>query len=282
MFCKNCGEQIQNDDLFCPNCGQSTGTDASKPAKQKSADFSAVIKYIKSYYTNSSEFYSTIEHSEKFKVSGLFFLFIAIFASIANIVCKYSIINKIVGFVKSSAAEFLGSSSVRDLSDLFGNSRNLLGASSFINTIKSTINEFIPNTKIITTTVLSSILVVVLMVVILEVLNLTMLKKQITHEDIVLTCTTSLMPVVFTGLLAAIIFNLSLLLGILVLILGMSLIFVRMYTALTKLTNIEHNKIYLVIVIMVIVIAAVLTFAVYHQFGDFLNTTVKGLIHDLA
>lgn len=260
MFCKNCGNQMEEGDRFCGGCGQPTDGGGSNNNIVKTVNNGELIKLIKTYFTKPLSFFSEFRDKDVVKPSIILLVALPILYGIINIIYTSSVISAIFSMLKK-LPDILAKAGLISQLELAEVKSEILMSNEVLS-FKSKVDALIDNKDIFLKAAGQLLLIIIVTAIILLILNIVILKNKIRTEDILFIAVMSYIPLVLSGVLASLGTMVSIFWGIFIVFSGYILSFITLFSGIKQLSEESNDKAFILMIILFIIVSAILSICV--------------------
>ncbi|WP_286907522.1 zinc ribbon domain-containing protein [Clostridium sp. UBA1652] len=257
MFCKNCGNQMEEGDRFCGGCGQPTDGGSSNNNIIKTVNSGDLIKLIKTYFTKPLSFFSEFKDKDVVKPSIILLVVLPIIYGIINIIYTSSVISAIFSMFKKLPDILAKAGLISQLELAQAKSEILM--SDEVLSFKSKIDALIDNKDIFLKAAGQLLIIIIVTAIILLILNIVILKNKIRTEDILFIAVMSYIPLVLSGALASLATMISIFLGMFIVFSGYILSFITLFSGISQVSEETNDKVFILMSIIFILISIILS-----------------------
>lgn len=281
MFCKKCGKEMKEGDMFCGECGErvvesrdNSQQNNSYKVEQSVPSFNVnniqILKLIKIYLFKPLSFFSEFKNEETIKTSISLILGLPFLYGIINIIYSSAIVSSFFSGIKK-IPDILANANIISFQEAIQAKTQLAMSTEFL-TFRSQIENMIDNKKIFLNGFLQIFLIIIVTIIILEMLNILMLKSKIKAIDILFISSASYIPVLLALIVASLASLISILLGVFIIIFGYVLSFITLYSGIKQFSDEKNDKIFAVMTITFVIVSIIGTIIITKSFEDSLLT----------
>lgn len=262
MFCKNCGNKMDDQQVFCGNCGQPV-VENQENTSPKANNF-AIMKLIKIYFAKPITFFSELNDEDSTKASIVLVIVLPIIYGLLNILYKSSLINSIINKFKG-LPDVLSGIGIITPKEAVQAKQEMIVSSGFLD-MKNKIYALFDNKDIFLNGVIQVIGIVVLTGIILAILNAIMLKNKLSNKHICLLATAAYIPLVLSLGVSIIATFISIIFGAFIILFGYILSFITLYSGIIQLSEEKKDNIFILMAILFLVVSAIASIVIVKQF----------------
>lgn len=284
MFCQNCGKEVKENDTFCGFCGAKI-TKSSETINKESVQeehknvqhrsFSETMfgKIVTNYFKHPISTFSTMKNEETMKTSIGFLIGMPILYGLFNMLYFISFFRTIV----DNLLHFIGSlsSSIQNMLGISYSESDYFEFADDISKMKSTIQTYISTRMETADFFLKGMLVMFLIIlatfIVIEICNITILKNNISHKNIMLIATMGFVPLLLALVLNNILIYISFTFTLIIFAFGFVMSLVTIFGGILQLSNNNKDRAYYVAfinnLVLVIVAPFLMNFALSSVFA---------------
>ncbi|KHD16189.1 zinc ribbon domain-containing protein [Clostridium butyricum] len=268
MFCKNCGGQIKEGDVFCGNCGvQADDIPQRNQENDKNSDKTITnmkgFDEVKIYFKNPLSFFSKMKGSNLMIKSIVLILGLPIISGIFNVFYNSAVLNSIFSSVKN-LPDLLVKSGLIDISQSSILKNGIVMSNEYYE-FKNRIMTIVDNKEIFISGFFQVISLMIVTIVVIELLNYVLLKNKIKQNEILFVSSASYIPLAISIIVASLVSLLSILFGILIIVSGYILSFITLYNGIKEFSNESEDKIFGIMVCLFILVSGILSFIIMKE-----------------
>lgn len=281
MFCKKCGREMKEGDMFCGECGepvaesrdnrkQRTSYEPGPSSPSFDLSNSQILKLIKIYLFKPLSFFSEFKGKETVKTSIALILGLPFLYGIINIIYSSAIVSSFFSGIKK-IPDILANANIISFQEAIEAKTQLAMSTEFL-TFRNQIENMIDNKKIFLNGFLQIFIIIIVTIIILEMLNMLMLKSKIKAIDILFISSASYIPLLLSLIVASLASLVSILLGVFIMIFGYVLSFITLYSGIKQFSDEKNDKIFAVMTITFVIVSVIGTIIITKSFEDSLLT----------
>lgn len=272
MFCKNCGKEIKEGDLFCGECGTPVGgqNPADNGASQKqnqntykvevqmpafNLEGCQILKLLKIYFTRPLSFFKEFKECDNVKTAAAMTIALPFIYAVLNMIYTSTIVSAFFSGLKK-IPEFLAKADMISFEEAIRAQAEMSTSKEFY-ALKGTFKELIDYKKIFGSAFLQMLGIIAVIFIIIAIINAVMLKNKIKVSNIFFVASVSFMPFVLSVAAASIINFISILCGVFIIASGYILSFITLYNGVKELGNEKEDKIFFILVILFVLISII-------------------------
>ncbi|MDU5722990.1 MULTISPECIES: zinc ribbon domain-containing protein [Clostridium] len=265
MFCKNCGGQIKEGDVFCGNCGVQADDipQRNQGNSDKTITNMKVFDDVKIYFKNPLSFFLKMKDSNLMIKSIVLILGLPIISGIFNVFYNSAVLNSIFSSVKN-LPDLLVKSGLIDISQSAILKNGIVMSNEYYE-FKNRIMTIVDNKEIFVSGFFQVISLMVVTIVVIELLNYVLLKNKIKQNEILFMSSASYIPLAISIILASLVSLLSILFGILIILSGYILSFITLYSGIKEFSNESEDKIFGIMVCLFILVSGIVSFIIMKE-----------------
>lgn len=268
MFCKNCGGQIKEGDVFCGNCGVKADdipqrNQENDENSDKTITNMKVFDDVKIYFKNPLSFFSKMKGSNLMIKSIVLILGLPIISGIFNVFYNSAVLNSIFSSVKN-LPDLLVKSGLIDISQSSILKNGIVMSNEYYE-FKNRIMTIVDNKEIFVSGFFQVISLMIVTIVVIELLNYVLLKNKIKQNEILFVSSASYIPLAISIIVASLVSLLSILFGILIIVSGYILSFITLYNGIKEFSNESEDKIFGIMVCLFILVSGILSFIIMKE-----------------
>ncbi|WP_244834527.1 zinc ribbon domain-containing protein [Clostridium sp. BJN0001] len=261
MFCKNCGSKIKEGDLFCENCGtplEDSGSGSfnnSRPFNQNYAQ-NNITKFFKLYFSKPLSAFGKYKNKDSISISVFSIIIIAILSGLLNFIHGSLVVSSLV----SSFCKFpsiLAKAGIISQNEALDAITELQTGQVSLR-LKQMLDSNIDKKGLFINGIFLMAGTIIITAVILALINATLLKNNISINNIVFISSISYIPLIIFECISCLVTPLSIIIGFIMIAFGYSLSFVSMYKYLEDASDLDKDKLLFVMAIIFIVFAIII------------------------
>ena len=256
MICKYCNKTIPDDSKFCPCCGEKV----------------EIPSMVSLYFKKHFEFFARMNKSSIVIFSAVSFIVLGLLNGVFHILLNISLKSAILKSIRNIPS-FLASTG------LMGNYDSAMSAAYMAQyekeLAKPLLSIFPASLNVFLSFMLQYMFLAGVTFVIVLLLNLIILKKNLSLREMLLISIISYSPFVLSSLVISATLQLSFVLSALIALLGMVLSMVKICSLTLRLANISLERSYVFIAVLCIILVIAVSLIYHFQFSSALQDFAK-------